>query len=111
MMVYKQPLNIPVIICKNNKNDIIYAGMTKRRIEEWLKEHIHYLKYNNQKTTLARKNTEIPIKINTVDIKRITNYNCLHNTLIREAIEITLLKEENEKKLSNEMTHTIIDNR
>lgn len=63
----------------------------------------------------ARVNIENPIKINTKSFEKITNYdlkiaNC-HNELIREAFEITILKNEMEGSLCSDMAHTIIDNR
>lgn len=43
---------------------------------------------------LGRINTENLIKINAISIENIANYETLYNALIREAIEITKLKNE-----------------
>lgn len=75
---------------KKIKKEICCIGMTKRKIEERLEEHIHYLKYNNQTTVHARLNIATPIKINRISIEKCANYDALHNALIREAITILL---------------------
>lgn len=77
----------------NSKNkEVCYVGMTKRKIEERLTEHIHDLKYNNQTTALARANMATPIKIDSITIEEIANYEGLLNAFLFRNQEIFFVK-------------------
>lgn len=48
--------------------------MTKRKIEEQMKEHISDLKLDTPSTAFARKNRISSIKLETLKIENISNY-------------------------------------
>lgn len=61
--------------------------MTKRKIDERRKERIRNLKFNEKTTALAKNSLITHLHIENLQIKKIGNYDNMHNALMREAIE------------------------
>lgn len=44
-------------------------------------------------------------------MEKLSNYDGLHNALIREAIEINIVKDEMGNELCNDIAHVVVDSR